>query len=70
MTMKLDPEFVDDVKKRLRLVHRINNPMATFKMAEDALQVIEAMEEEKRRTRPAALSRRNSLRINVIALRG
>lgn len=56
MAMKLDPEFVDDVKKRLRLVHRINNPMATFKMAEDALQVIEAMEEREaadkaRRTR-------------------
>ena len=56
MKTKLDPEFVDDVKKRLRLVHRINNPMATFKMAEDALQVIEAMEEKRsaskaRRTR-------------------
>ena len=61
MTTKLDPEFVDDVKKRLRLVHRINNPMATFKMAEDALQVIEAMEEKRsaskaRRTRSQKVS--------------
>ena len=56
MTMNLDPEFINDVKQRLRLVHRINNPMATFKMAEDALHVIEAMEEREaaskaRRTR-------------------
>ena len=61
MTMKLDPEFVDDVKKRLRLVHRINNPMATFKMAEDALQVIEALQEREaadkaRRTRSQKVS--------------
>jgi hypothetical protein len=47
MAMELDPEFVADVKQRLRLVHRINNPMATFKMAEDALQVIEALQERE-----------------------
>lgn len=56
MAMKPDPEHVKDVKERLRLVHRINNPMAVFKMAEDALQVIEAYEEREaadkaRRTR-------------------
>lgn len=56
MVMALDPEFIEDVKQRLRLVHRINNPMATFKMAEDALQVIEALQEREaadkaRRTR-------------------
>lgn len=56
MAMALDPEFIEDVKQRLRLVHRINNPMATFKMAEDALQVIEALQEREaadkaRRTR-------------------
>ena len=61
MAMALDPEFIEDVKQRLRLVHRINNPMATFKMAEDALQVIEAMEEREaadiaRRTRSQKVS--------------
>ena len=56
MALKPDPEFIEDVKQRLRLVHRINNPLATFKMAEDALQVIEALQEREaadiaRRTR-------------------
>ena len=40
----LDPEFLAEVKQRLLNVRKVNNPMAIFRMAEDALSVIEAFE--------------------------
>ena len=46
-----DPKFVADVKERLKNVHKINNATDLFRVADDALMVIEALEEKPKRTR-------------------